>query len=150
LKIVRQAKEQGKSVVFFRVEGGNNRQRIQIKNVVRDAVGTTDGAFDVSPGQTNGFWAPSHVWPIDDPGKGRKEFGVLVPTKAPVWKLRVGLWVDTPISIQRLKNNITTWALLRSAGRPFFRAIRETWVAFYVADEPVIESELMTNSVPHA
>src|ERR1041384_6278724 len=84
LKIVRQAKEQGKSVVFFRVEGGNNRQRIQIKNVVRDAVGTTDGAFDVSPGQTNGFWAPSHVWPIDDPGKGRKEFGVLVPTKAPV------------------------------------------------------------------
>src|SRR5579864_9080115 len=72
LKVVRQTVEQGKSVVFFRIEVAD-RRRIQItgaERVVSDvAESSWQGERDSRgfPLVTVGFWAPSQGSPTGDP-----------------------------------------------------------------------------------
>jgi hypothetical protein len=77
LSIVRTGIEQGKPVVFFRVEGDEGR-RILIVNVQGLIEDTVQTPF--SPG----FWSMSGYAGIGNPNKGRDEFGVLAPTNCPV------------------------------------------------------------------
>ena len=143
LKIVRQAVEHGTNVVFFRVEGDRQMLLTGAVKVVGDV--------ELEPIGIDRFWAHSRIWPMGDPRKVRKEFPVLAPTNASVWKLRVTFYWDNPNDpgpVQRIKTLPTMWRSARSAGWPLFTACSYAWNAFYAKNFGVIESNLITNSVP--
>ncbi len=151
LRIVRRATDQGKPVVYFRVEGGGHL-RIQITNVERIVRENVEGRyleFDPPKGSATvrpDFWAPSQGSPTGDPIHGRNEFGVVVPTNAPVWKLRVMILFETS-SLDRIKSMPSLWRSLRSSGSSFVQSTHATWTAFYDGGQQTLESEPITNTV---
>lgn len=155
LKVVRATQEQGKSVVFFRIEGGGFR-RIRIDDAERLAGNITDGAFDASPERslTNKhaslFWTPSQQWPIGDTAQGRREFGVLAPTKPCVWRLRVRVSYTEIATLKRLKTFPRAWKLAKSLRIPLYKARKLVQDEFIEKGHAVVESEPITNSVPES
>jgi hypothetical protein len=171
LKIVRQTVEEGKPVVFFRVEVAHSR-RIQIRDVERVTPNKTDspyeelgitysrptptpelafGAFSNTASlglmkPSKAFWAPSQASPLLDPSKGRREFGVLVPTKAAVWRLRVKVEIEDRRSWVRFKRSLVVWRWLRNRGISAYDATGMCWRALQLMEPQVVESELITNS----
>lgn len=145
LKVVRQAIEQGKPVIFFKVVGGGP-ERIQLTDVERVAAGITNGPFDEFSKPAKDFWAPSQTWPMGNPNVARKEFGIVAPTNTPVWKLLTMIYAEAPAT-ERFKAMPRLWRHLRKAGSSFPKATRDTWNAFYGGSRHLIESDLITNSV---
>ena len=147
LKVVRHAVESGSEVVFFRVELPDSR-RVQICSVEKVIGGKVEEPWVSGSGKPlqlrQNFWAPSQGWPMGDPGKGRKEFGVLAPTNATVWKLRVTVSLSMPRS----------WMLWQTMlecikqRRLLSKATSGTWNTFYQAGTETVESETITNAVP--
>ena len=144
LKIVRRAFEQGKQVVFFRVEVADGRQ-IQIRwaeKVVGDKIelpftpqpsGTVKPAID--------FWSSTQAWPIV-PGQ---EFGVVVPTSVATWKLRLIVHLDRPLP-ERFIGMPKTWISLVRKGTPCKKAARLAWTSsLYRAEK--LETDPITNAV---
>ena len=145
LKIVRQSREQGKAVVYFRVEGG--KPKMLINRIVK----VVDGA-ERDPVNMDNFYSFSKAWPLGEPGLARKEFGIFPPTNS-VWKLRVSIVFEgpnEPSRIQRIKDFPTMWRAARAAGSSFTKALWYTWNAFDGRDSQVIESDRITNAIPVA
>ena len=139
LEAVRQGNERGKPVVFFRIEGGGGK-KVQISEAW---IGNPTLGFEY-----RGIWAAWHPSVLDASIKVGQEFTVPAPDMPPVWRLRARLWTDERFSARRLKLMWENWLWLRGRGRPCLRAASETWNGFYGAYSQVIESELITNSVP--
>ena len=136
LKVIRQSVEQGKPVVFFEVEAIGGRRR-QICNLEReDYWGETIKTLPIQD-----VWKPLG---LGDPFRGQKQFGVLEPTKAGAWKLRVTVATET----ERVHGIKTLWRLLRMRGTSLFAATKQSLEAFYPNRSEVIESDFITNSVP--
>ena len=157
LKIVRQTVEQGKPVVYFRVEGGEGK-RIFLGNFERVYDDTIDGAADrisvlralnkESHLLTDGFWAPSQRLPMhEQPSNARKEFGVLTPRHHQGWKLRVTVFVAEHSISGRLRMKLACWRSVRKAGFPLLKAVSAAWNAVAYPTYQIIESDLMTNPV---
>jgi hypothetical protein len=173
LKIVRRTVEEGKPVVFFRVEVADNR-RTQIKDVEKVVGDSSEGPFEgfhityfnsnmapvstiaASPVKaslgllepTSNFWAPSQSSPLLDPSKGRREFGVLVPTNAAIWKLRVTVDMESPNPSERFKSSLIVWRLMRKRGSSVYEATKASWRIFTVMGSEAVESDLITNAIP--
>jgi hypothetical protein len=133
LKITRRAIEQGKPVVFFRLVGANGR-RIRITDVQRVVGALNDGPFE-APGiwtPTENFWSPSQEWPLLDPKKGRREFGLCAPTNTQSWKVKVTVNVENIGLGARLSNLRKLWKPLRKCGSSFLRATWSAWGAFTI------------------
>jgi hypothetical protein len=145
LAIVRRAEEQGKPVVFFRIVAAD-RRRFQITGVQRVYADRKDDPSQFPEG-TYGFWAPSQAWPIGDPRKAQKEFGVLAPTNAPVWRLRVTLWMESPSAADRLNSMRILYRMLRKRSIPIYNAAKTSWEGFYSIGSEAVESDFITNSV---
>jgi hypothetical protein len=150
LQIVRRAVERDREVIFFRVVLPDTR-RVQIcwaEKVIGDRV-EIPYVEDMFPAQlTPNFWAPSQVWPMGDFKKGRKEFGVTVPTNTAAWKFRVRVNLSVPRSRAWWKMMRWDWADQRSRGISVFKAVNDTWNTFYSMETQEIESETITNNFP--
>jgi|SRR5882724_3723255 len=152
LKIVRFAVEQGKSVVYFRVEAGTNRlltltpflQKLEGGRVEEWLVMGTNGLIAKSAD----FLASSQSSdPWVNESTSREEFGILAPTNSPVWRLRIQVNIEDPYSIRRL-------AVLLKMGikiqlppvRSFPAAAAALWkhTAFHYE---ILESDPITNVV---
>jgi hypothetical protein len=151
LKIVRRTEEQGKPVVFFRVEVAD-RRRMLIMSVERILGDISEGPLvrgsRNSPAHPREAWAPSQGWPIGDPKQGREEFGILVPTNAAVWRLRVRVGMETPNQFKRFKEMLRFYKGLRRNGVPILKAAKDAWNSFYGLSSQEVESGTITNSVP--
>ena len=85
---------------------------------------------------------------MGDPEVGRKEFGILAPTNAAVWNLRVRICPEVS-SFGRFNRMLGEWWRMKSRGDSFSKATRDAWNTFYgVGSDQVVESELITNAVP--
>jgi hypothetical protein len=159
LKIVRLAVEQGKSVVYFRVEADTNRllalnpfiKTLEDGTTEEFLIKSTSGLLVRAPN----LFAPLQVSDPWDEGFGSpREFGVIAPTNSPVWKLR--------LRVQLVENH--SFKTLSDVLRPDTRvgqilfgstiaAAKWVWDAQSSTQNEIIESELITNavafSVPH-
>jgi hypothetical protein len=153
LKVLRRGIEQGKPVAFFRVEGAQGR-RIKIIDVKTVSGNTSEGPSSGSTGllgprvlRTN-FWAGSSPMPMFDLRKARGEFGVVAPTDAPNWTLRISVVMEgsSRFEFDFLETMLRTLSGLRSMGLPLLDAARITWNGVYYAQQQAIESEPITNS----
>src|SRR5690349_21504728 len=115
LKIVRRTIEQGKPVVFFRIEVADRRDICIVW--VEKLMGTNSEGMSLHLGSKQDFWAPSQLWPnlIGHPEMARKEFGVLAPTNA-AWKLRVSVFMQQASMLDRLKSMPGLWRSQRQNG----------------------------------
>jgi hypothetical protein len=154
LNVVRLTVENGRQTGFFQVEVAD-RRRIEIVEVDRITGDRIEGPLDFSDVKSArvakkvpNFWAPSQSSPMGDPKKGRTEFGVIAPTNAPVWKLRVTVHMETPSQLERFKMMPGLWWNMRQNGSSIYGATKDTWNAFYSDSNQWIESEPMTNTVP--
>ncbi len=162
LKIVRQAQEQGKQVVFFQVVGPT-RPRIQILQFARDNVDEHlgEGAFGGNPSgppqlRKDFFWgSPEKNWPLKwpyynhdpyNPALSRKEFGIVAPPNCKVWRMGVTFSQELPL-IDRLKAMVSQWRTMRQGGWSLSQTIRQSWT-FYGGMEETIRSEAITNASP--
>src|SRR5579859_7273898 len=148
LQIVKQSIEQGKPVVFFRLDGDSNL-RILIHGVEKVTGAALDGRYD-SPVSSKDIWAPCQLshWAF-----AGQDFGVLALTNVPIWKLRVTSTMSVPSRLGAFKAMPTMWSFCRSKGRPFLQIAKTTWnmgLSGYtgIFETNVIESDLITNSVP--
>jgi hypothetical protein len=167
LRIVRRLTEQGRPVVFFRLDGDANL-RILIHGVEKVGGDSLEGRYDSpvgskdvwgplmqefgSAGQDN-FWAPSHQlsqWPM----VGRN-FGVRALTDVPIWKLRVTATMSVPSHLGALEAMPTMWSFCRSHGRTLSQIAGIAWHMGYsgytgIFETNVIESDFITNGVASA
>lgn len=165
LKIVRMGTEQGKPVVFFRVEGDANL-RILIHAVEKVTRAGLDGRYDLpviskdvwAPGQLqewgevagqDDFWAPSQTphWAF-----AGQDFGVLAPTNVPIWKLRVTATKSVPSRLGAFKAMPRMWSFCTSKGRPLSQIAKITWKMGFsgytgIFETNVFESEPITNAL---
>jgi hypothetical protein len=156
LKIVRQTVEQGRPVVFFRVEVADHR-RIQITGAEKVLGNVTERSWDEEkdsrglPKVAKDFWAPSLGSPTGNPKIGRKQFGVQAPTNAPIWKLRVTIAMEEPDPFKRISimPGLWKWELtIPSHNKSKVRTAWEVWNAFYDIGSQTTESDPITNTVP--
>lgn len=175
LKIVRTGIEQGKPVVFFRLESSRGK-RIAITGAQK-IVGDSNKAplasvhfyafysplvpssFAISSNKavaalriSNHFWAPSQQWPMGDPAWAAQDIGVLAPTNVPCWKFRVIVETETISQLGRLQDIPRTFGHLRANGTPLLTAIRKAWNlvwdGFYEGKSQILESDPITNDLP--
>jgi hypothetical protein len=181
IKITRQTVEQGKPVVWFCVQGGGGIQ-FQLVDVERIAGELNEGPFEgarlsydspfssgpkfgllppkVTLGtQKENFWAPSQVWPLLDRKRGRQPFGLLSPTNAPIWKIRVTVAVERQSLGHRLKNLKDIPVYWKDLRRGAWRQEKSSVLAatlkapFLALGRPeglhryVVESDFITNTV---
>ena len=145
LKIVGRAVEQGKQVVFFRVESAD-RRRMRIDKVERALFGgATDNPFERSVQEAKSFWAPSQVSPLDDQSKSRDEFGVLEPPNAESWKLRAWVSIITPNPTKNLQGMQQMWQRARSNGKSFFEAACFAWRVYFSAPSEIVEHRVIVS-----
>jgi len=146
LKIVRQTVDQGKPVVFFRVERPG-RKRIRIKQVDK-IIGDRMEGFDPRT-STKDFFAPSQESPVDNPMKSRKDLGVLAPTNASVWKLRVLVQKEEPNPLKRVPTMVRVWKFRHRYN--LHGSVLDYWTGFWngftAGPSQWIESDFITNSV---
>ena len=150
MKIVGRAVEQGKQIVFLRVEGAGSR-RIQIAWVARIIGDWHTGSLEfpvtgLPPKPATNFWAPSQASPIMNLHIGRKEFGMIAPTNASIWQVRVIANLDLPIW-QRVRAMPRAWSYMSRRGMPFLSAASAAWNAFYDGGTRDLYSDPTTNSV---
>ena len=153
LKIVRFAVEQGKSVVYFRVEAGTNRllalnpfiKTLEEGGVEELLVMGTNGVFAKSAD----FFAPSQSSaPWDNEFTSREEFAIVSPTNSPVWRLRIQVNIEDPYSIRRLAELLKMCMKIQLPPiRSFPTAAAVLWRHTSVHAE-MLESDPITNSVP--
>jgi hypothetical protein len=153
LSILRQGSENGRPVVFFRVQVPDQR-RIMIVGAERVIREKAEEAFQLDPFRspplqrvTSSFWSTSTPNPGFEPEKGRKEFGVLAPWNDPVWKLRVTLAIEPPSLTKRFRYLRSDWSIYRSRGSSFFVATWAAWNAFHSTGQEVLESDFITNAI---
>jgi len=154
LKITRQTEVEGKSVVFFKVDYTDNRTMLDgsFEKIIMESRRLEFASFEIawtpdiiSPD----FWAPSQAWPRDL----RKEFGVLAPTNAQVWKLQVKVGFEAT-RLQILKAMPSTWWVAHKQGVSMVSMAKESWNWFYHGglilaahdDLTVMESDNITNT----
>jgi hypothetical protein len=139
LKIIRQAVEKGKPVVYFRVEGGSSG-RIQISSIQR----VVNDAETATPRPAEPLW-PSWQW--YEPRAVQTEFAIPAPAIGSSWRLR--LWVHTEISTGRRLQTMPTrcWKMAKDSNVSFFKAARVTWDDFVAGGAWMIESDPITNSM---
>jgi hypothetical protein len=146
LIVVRRTIEQGKPVVFFRLELADKR-RIQIDKVKRVLFGgASDSPYEPSVQAANSFWAPSQSSPLNDPSKGRDTFGVLEPPNAESWKLRAWVSIVTPNQNKGIKGMRKIWWLARSRGKPFFETARLAWRLWLSVPSEIVENQMIVSS----
>ncbi len=145
LKIVGQAVEMGRPVVFFRVEGDENKS-IQIGSVYQHVVDRMGGSRTQVRAVLDESQRSLRALPISDPKMSRKAFGVLVLTNARVWNLSVVVRVEFPPS-ERFKTILTSWKGTVDAGGDLATATR---FALRQSKEgyTVLTSDLITNALP--
>lgn len=151
LKIVNRTFEQGKPVVFFRIDGEHSRHfRIAYVEKVKFG-GATERPFE-SARPVNDFWAPSQSLPLDDERRSREPFGVIEPSNEEGWKLRVWVSVQNPGNVRSLREIGVLWRVARSKGQSFFEAARFAGRFYFstpsrAAETRIIESDRITNAV---
>jgi hypothetical protein len=153
LKTVRHSQEQGNPVVFFRIVGPR-RPQIQVTNIRRVREGTMTPQYIPEFDAVSAvLWTPYQKWPFTDPKDARKEFWIMVPNNAAVWKLQVTILVP-PSWLDRFKMMPRLWQTFRKNGSSFLEA---TWESLKAAknwipsgSSQVIESEAITNAIPGA
>jgi hypothetical protein len=144
LRIVRRTEDQGKPVVFFRVEGANNR-RLVIDDVIKVSGNTTEEPFFhdtlgvLQPAHE--FWGPSQTLPIGDSNESRKEFAVLAPTTAPVWTLKVRVTMFERSHSRSFMLLARQW---RTPPKYLFKEALDLWDTFYLAGTEYLESDTIT------
>jgi hypothetical protein len=137
LKIVRQTVENGKPVVFFRVEGNG-------RIIITDVNQITGDAWQVP------MWA-SQGPPFDGLTTRRKEFGVIAPRntlvwKPTVWKLQVSVVEELDI-FNRLKTMRAGWLGLGAhVDKSTLGKARGFWNTFLPGSQQSIESDFITNA----
>lgn len=150
LRVVRRAVEEGKPVVFFRVECAEKRL-VLIAHVFKVE---GDGIEDSFIRGTNGllvrnpdFWAPSQLAaPMGDSDASPKEFGVIAPANMPVWRLRVWVSIEEPNSLIRFRNLFLMWRLVgKESPTNIHVAAASAWTNTYFRPL-VLESDPITNT----
>jgi hypothetical protein len=151
LKIVRFGVEQGKSVVYFRVEADTNRwlhltpkiQKLEESGVEELRVMGTNGFL----GLASDFLAPSQMpdWFVSE-AESRKEFGILAPTNSSVWKLRVVVITENPNLLRRFEEFLKLWTKRAKLGKSVPSPATE-WKSAYTYGV-TLESDPITNSAP--
>jgi hypothetical protein len=147
LKIVRRAVEQGRSVVFFRVNGAEKGlmvidgvYKIEDGKVKERLVRGADGLF----GRWGDFSPLAIIDPLDDTNRERREFGVIAPTNVPVWSLQAQVFTDDPSLFKRFSIGFSVWW---SFGKEsVLSALRRAWNAHAIRTEN-IASDPITNAV---
>jgi hypothetical protein len=137
LSIVRRAVEEGEPVVFFRVEANGGR-RLLITNFER-----------VMEDGTSVFRLSSPIirlGPLGDPRESRKEFKMPAPPQTRIWKLRITVRDEMPIS-RRFKLELEMWKTMRAMGKSVWDATRSALNVFYPDASQVIESDPISNEV---
>jgi hypothetical protein len=132
LQVLREIRDHGKLVVFFRLEGATGRRisvtslksrkmadrlhPILLDDVEMTLVGDRGATvIDTGPaGYTPLFstpvrlWTPSRRFALSDPRTARNEFGVFAPTDASVWKLEAMVqFLPTPL--ERFRARLDVW-----------------------------------------
>jgi hypothetical protein len=152
LKITRQGIEQGKPVVFFRVEEIKHRWLAVghvcklVGNRVQDmAVKDSDGDWIRTPD----FWAPSQQSdpPIGCGGADKREVGVTAPTNIAVWKLRVEVDIEERYSLRKCREIIRRCASAIKHGRSVTATARGYWNNDIYFRPVIVDSDPITNSV---
>jgi hypothetical protein len=163
LRIVRRTVEQGRSVAYFKIEVADSRvtRIVGVQRVSGDHVDDPFSSGSLEP--TKCFWAASEVGPMGpmaNPSRARKEFGVIAPQGALIWKVRVEIESAAPSNqFERFKAIPRVWRMFRGAHYSFSRALRATWGVF--VNDPlymnhlapmlqITESDLITNAVAPA
>ena len=153
LHIVRQGIEEGRQVVYFRVEGNCRRiQILDIERVIGDKLELSYLAFDAeiagTPVPTERFWAPSMGLPVYLSEIVRKEFGINSPTNAPVWKLQILVAMAAPYDAERFEMMRASWITRRQMGCSFLNATLDALTDFYGRSHQIITSDPITNTIP--
>ena len=147
MSIVGHSVEQGKQIVFFRVEGIGRRITIV---QVRRVIGSSEEDSREGDGLSKpGFWAPSEPMPYPTYGvrNPHKVFGVTAPTNTPVWRLRLLVFVDRPF-MARVREMPRGWKFYRVQRRdPWYRAVWRAWNVYESRDRSELQSDLITNEV---
>ncbi len=143
LKIIKQAVEQGQSVVFFRVE---TARRFQLTMVEREIGDSRDNPFQFTNYGAADFWAPAQQWPMGGDQVARTGFGVRAPTSQ-TWRLRVQLMLDSGSFRDRLQQMPKVYRIERGKGTPFVKLFENTMRAWGNTRREWIESEPITNSM---
>jgi hypothetical protein len=145
LLTVRQTNENGRAVVFFRVTGARTR-RIQLTGAVRVFEEGEDSPDNSTAGME--FFAPSQVAPFGNPIMARKPFGVLAPTNASPWKLKVCVYMEDPIFFHRLPVMPRMWKWGRKLRKSVVGSASFAWNAFLAGGSQWVDSDLITNGIP--
>jgi hypothetical protein len=131
------------------LEGADDR-RIQIGAVEKIIGNVHQGSFDSEASGGFGkpatnFWAPSQVPPLMNVRNGRKEFGVIAPADASIWKIRVLVMMERPASY-RFRQMPRTWSYLVTCGTHYLAAALAAWDTFYYDKAQDFESDSITNA----
>jgi len=133
LKVVRQTLEDGRPVVYFRVEGGEGR-RIQI------------GEIEQLAGDRVLQWADLLAVYRDPRTAGRKDLRLVAPTNVPTWKLRVTVYVEPASLVGRYNMLVGQWRMLRSMKYSVARTLKEIWTTPLYSESYAVESDSITNT----
>jgi hypothetical protein len=147
LKVMSQTVDQGKPVVFFRVEGGTNR-RIALSRVSRVIVEKSNSWTLSTAHELDEFAGLLPPGPIDVPNLARKGFGVFVPTNAGIWQLSVTVEKEDLSPSDRFGKMPAAWKSMRKQGCSLYEATKGSWESFFATGLEFVESEPITNSTP--
>jgi hypothetical protein len=149
LNIVRKAVEQGKPVVFFRVNGAE-KQFMQMGGLCTFEEGKKPERFFKA---ANGLFGPwyaispsSRIDPIDDTNRNQREFGVIAPTNL-VWRLHAQVYIEDKSLSKRLSGIFGTWRVI--GRQSVLDALRGEWKGIHIQTEDIV-SDPITNAVTQA
>jgi hypothetical protein len=146
LKIVRRTLEQAQPVVFFRLEGAEGR-RLQVVWIAK-FIGEWPARSLEQPETSTNFWAPSQqALPVMNLISERKEFGVVVPATAGIWRMQLMVLLEHP-TWRRLRQMPNAWRYFSRNGTSFLKAAGTAWNGFYQDSGKNVFSDPITNSVP--
>jgi hypothetical protein len=153
LRIVRFAVEQGKSVVYFRVETEKNRfvepppyfKNLEDGTTEEFLIRDTNGLFVRAP---NFFAASQDMEAWMERIRTRKEFGVIAPTNSTVWKLRLRVELEELHSFNRVLDMLRLGTHVGQIHfKSIFAAAKWLWNEQRYTHEEIVESDPITNSV---
>lgn len=123
LKIVGRAIDQRLPVVLFRVQGAPENNSVLFFQAFKEG---QDGLVSASLKPWE-FWAPSQM-PYPVGAYGDKQFGVIAPTNAGSWRLRLTLLVQHRDGVRKLRDICNLIKLVGSESpRDIFQMVRAEW-----------------------
>jgi len=148
LQLVSRSVEQGKEIVVFSVAGAADR-RILVTTATKFVQDLEERPFQdlqealglAKPEQTTRELLK--VVPVADPKKTRKLFEVIASTNAPIWTLRVKVYLESAGLLTRLRGKSKAWKVMRSMGMPFLKAGWAAWDSFYPVESQILQCQIV-------